>query len=115
MMTKYFKSFILFFLICLSFHLFTETIVYAEQQTNEISQKTNESTLHNSTNEDSSKNTNKDISTSVSSNESEKDSKKDTDNNNNNNNNNNATAVPNKQEEYLFHMDGKLLILKNTI
>lgn len=97
MMTKYFKSFILFFLICLSFHLFTETIVYAEQQTNEISQKTNESTLHNSTNEDSSKNTNKDISTSVSSNESEKDSKKDTDNNNNNNNN--ATAVPNKQEE----------------
>lgn len=39
MMTKYFKSFILFFLICLSFHLFTETIVYAEQQTNEISQK----------------------------------------------------------------------------
>ncbi|NRT30806.1 lipopolysaccharide export LptBFGC system permease protein LptF [Clostridium beijerinckii] len=115
MMTKYFKSFILFFLICLSFHLFTETIVYAEQQTNEISQKTNESTLHNSTNEDSSKNTNKDISTSVSSNESEKDSKK--------------TQIiiiiiiiittqllyRISKKKYLFHMDGKLLILKNTI
>lgn len=107
MMTKYFKSFILFFLICLSFHLFTETIVYAEQQTNEISQKTNESTLHNSTNEDSSKNTNKDISTSVSSNESEKDSKK------------TQIIIITTQllyriskKKYLFHMDGKLLILK---
>lgn len=98
MITKYFKGFILFFLFFLSYNFFIENIVYAEEQTNTLSQKINDTNLQTSTNKESSKDTLTDDSKNTSTNQLEKDSKNSTDNIDNSS----VTTESEKQEKEKF-------------
>lgn len=108
MKAKHFKTFMLFFLFFLSYHFFSETIVYAEQQASTLSQKTNDMTSLNSENEKSSENVSKDDSTNTTSTSKlNEDSKNSADNENNDT----ATNVleseeqkeETKEEEFISH------------